>query len=155
MKSAFVQKIISGGQTGADRAALDFAIARGLEHGGFCPKGRRAEDGRIPLCYRLTETESAHYDIRTVANVRDSDATVIFTMNPILEGGSKLTFDVAKKLKKPVLHLHPESLFDVAEELADFLKRHLVRIMNVAGSRASKEPGVGAFVMRVLEKVFV
>lgn len=150
-----VDKIISGGQTGADRAALDFALSHGIAHGGWCPKGRRAEDGKIATHYHLTETDSTFYDARTEANVRDSDATVIFSLAPILEGGSKLTFNVAKKLKKPVLHLHPGLVFEASDELAAFIARYKVHILNVAGSRVSKEPGVGEFVTRVLEKVFV
>ena len=150
-----IDKIISGGQTGVDRAALDFALSRGLAHGGWCPKGRRAEDGPIAAHYCLTETDSIFYDVRTEANVCDSDATVIFSLAPVLEGGSRLTFDVVRKLKKPVLHLHPDLIFDAAEELAAFIVRYRVRVLNVAGPRASKEPGVGAFVMQVLEKVFV
>lgn len=149
-----IVKIISGGQTGADRAALDFALSRGLAHGGWCPKGRRAEDGRIAAHYCLAETDSTFYDARTEANVRDSDATVVFSLAPVLDGGSKLTFDVARKLKKPVLHLHPGLVFDASEELAAFIDRHQICVLNVAGPRASKEPGVGEFVMQVLEKVF-
>ena len=81
-------KIISGGQTGVDRAALDVAIAMGIPHGGWCPKGRRAEDGTIPARYHLAETRSAAYRQRTEWNVRDSEGTVIFTISPVLIGGS-------------------------------------------------------------------
>jgi hypothetical protein len=80
-------KIVSGGQTGADRAALDWAIFHDLPHGGWCPKGRKAEDGVIPDQYQLTETSSASYPQRTQWNVRDSDGTVIFTMTSKLFGG--------------------------------------------------------------------
>ena len=75
-----VEKIVSGGQTGADRAGLDFAIAHGIPHGGWCPKGRKAEDGTIPERYGLSETSRADYLQRTEANVRESDGTVIFTV---------------------------------------------------------------------------
>src|SRR2546423_13574935 len=71
----FKTKIVSGGQTGADRAALDFALAHKIPQGGWCPKGRRAEDGVIEPCYRLVETPSSRYSQRTAWNVRDSDAT--------------------------------------------------------------------------------
>lgn len=82
-------KLLSGAQTGADRAALDWAIFRDVPHGGWCPKGRKAEDGKIPPQYQLTETPSASYLQRTEWNVRDSDGTVIFTVAAGLAGGSK------------------------------------------------------------------
>ena len=86
--------IVSGGQTGADRAALDFAIAHGIEHGGWCPLGRRAEDGPLDAKYRLVETEREGYRARTVRNVRDSDATLILNLGD-LEGGSLETMRIA------------------------------------------------------------
>src|SRR5437764_6276902 len=101
----FVKKIISGGQTGADRAALDFAIAKKILHGGWCPRGRVAEDGTIPCRYHLTETPSADSAQRTEWNVRDSDGTVIFSLAPKLSGGSKKTFECAQQYQKPCLHL--------------------------------------------------
>jgi len=98
-------KIVSGGQTGADRAALDWAIGRGLEHGGWCPRGRRAEDGAVPLQYRLTETPTERWEQRTEWNVRDSDATLIITVSETLTGGSLRTLELARTLGKPYLHL--------------------------------------------------
>ena len=86
-----ITKIVSGGQTGADRAALDWAIEYEIPHGGWCPKGRLAEDGAIPAQYRLQESQSKNYLQRTEWNVRDTDGTVIFTMEPHLSGGSKRT----------------------------------------------------------------
>ena len=97
--------IVSGGQTGADRAALDFAIAHGIAHGGWCPRGRLAEDGPIPSRYQLRETPSRKYAQRTEWNVRDSDATALFTLAPQMQGGTALTPDVAERLGKPWLHL--------------------------------------------------
>src|SRR2546428_7239726 len=99
-----IEKIISGGQTGADRAALDFAIARGIPHGGWCPRGRLAEDGVISDRYQLTETPSANSAQRTEGNVRDSDGTVIFSIGPKLTGGSKQTAEFARQHRKPCLH---------------------------------------------------
>jgi predicted Rossmann-fold nucleotide-binding protein len=95
------KKIVSGGQTGADRAGLDVAIRLGMSHGGWCPAGRRAEGGQIPACYQLTETQSASYVSRTNRNIRDSDATVVFTFEEELSGGSKRTALVALGKKKP------------------------------------------------------
>ena len=100
-----VDRIISGGQTGADRAALDWAIAHGVPHGGWCPKGRKAEDGPIDARYKLVETTSSDYLQRTEWNVRDSDGTVVFSIATMLTGGSKKTVDLARKHRKPVLHL--------------------------------------------------
>lgn len=100
-----VERIISGGQTGADRAALDFAIAHGVPHGGWCPKGRRAEDGGVPDRYALQATPSKEYGQRTEWNVRDAGATVIFTIGPELTGGSELTAECTVKHGKPWLHL--------------------------------------------------
>jgi len=102
-------RIVSGGQTGADRAALDFAIAHGLPHGGWCPQGRKAEDGPIDARYQLQETPSENYSQRTEWNVRDSDGTVVFSLAPALTGGSKKTVDLAGKHHKPCLHLSAQS----------------------------------------------
>lgn len=96
--------IVSGGQTGADRGGLDAAIQSAVPHKGWCPKGRKSEDGGIPAHYLLTETTSADYRVRTEANVKDSDATVIFTRGD-LEGGSLLTAQMARKRTKPWLHV--------------------------------------------------
>src|SRR4051812_1170847 len=104
MKPALA-KIISGGQTGADRAALDFAIARGLAHGGWCPKGRIAEDGIIPHRYGLVETPEADPAQRTEWNVRDADGTVLFSIGETLRGGSEKTERFAIQYHKPWLHL--------------------------------------------------
>lgn len=100
-----IERIISGGQSGADRAALDFAIERGIPHGGWCPRGRKAEDGPIDPRYRLRETPSTGYAQRTLWNVRDSDGTVIFTIADRLKGGSRQTAALARKHCKPCLHL--------------------------------------------------
>lgn len=146
-------KIISGGQTGADRAALDWAILHGVPHGGWCPKGRKAEDGPIAARYALKETSSASYPQRTQRNVRDSGGTVIFTIATKLTGGSKLTADAAKKLGKPWLHLSASS-YSPAADLLEFIAAHNIEVLNVAGTRGSKEPEVGKFVKRVLEVAF-
>jgi hypothetical protein len=101
-----IPKIVSGGQTGADRAALDWALSRSIESGGWCPKGRKAEDGPIPKRYPLIETPSAGYVQRTEWNVRDTGGTVIFSLGPVLTGGSKKTAEFAVKRNKPCLHAH-------------------------------------------------
>jgi hypothetical protein len=148
---ALVEKIISGGQTGADRAALDAAIRLNIPHGGYCPKGRVAEDGRIDPKYQLTEANELNYSVRTELNVVHSDATVIFTLSGILDGGTKETADLAKKHHKPLLRIKGVDE-DPAAELRYFIGKHEVKVLNVAGPRASKEPGVAAFVERVLSE---
>src|SRR5262249_55360364 len=131
-------KVVSGGQTGADRAALDWAIAGGLPHGGWCPRGRRAEDGRIAPRYRLTETPSDDYLQRTEWNVRDADGTVILSLSATLTGGSKKTAEFAEALGKPWLHLARDGNDDDAgAHLGRFVEAHGIRILNVAGPRAS------------------
>src|ERR1700676_4993210 len=101
-----LRTIISGGQTGADRAGLDFAIHAGLEHGGYVPRGRKAEDGRIDERYNLVELSTITYPARTRRNIEESDGTVIFSLERLLSGGTKLTWEHANKLCKPVLHIY-------------------------------------------------
>ncbi|HTX64508.1 MAG TPA: putative molybdenum carrier protein [Opitutaceae bacterium] len=145
-----IAKLVSGGQTGADRAALEFALAHDLPHGGWCPRGRRAEDGPLPDRYRLRETPSDNYAQRTEWNVRDSDGTVTFSLAPGIGGGSALTAECAKRLGKPWLHLTPTDP-EPDQMLRDFVSTHRIARLNVAGPRASEEPGVGDFVRAVLE----
>ena len=150
-----ISKIISGGQTGADRAALDWAIANDIPHGGWCPKGRLAEDGVIDAKYNLRETPETEYIQRTEWNVRDSDATVIFSISPILTGGTLATEELATAHRKPCLHIsEAQSISTNAEELQLFLVEHNVGILNVAGPRASNEPEIRAFVTDILDSAF-
>jgi Circularly permutated YpsA SLOG family len=148
-----IPTIISGGQTGADRAALDWALSQNVPCGGWCPKGRKAEDGPIHESYPLRESTSASYLQRTEWNVRDSDGTVLFSLSPSLSGGSKRTVDFAKKHQKPWLHIHAGQT-DCEKRLRSFLADNAILILNVAGPRKSKEPGVEMFVMQTLERAF-
>ena len=149
MKSAL--KIVAGGQTGVDRAALEWALANDVPHGGWCPKGRKAEDGVIPLQFQLRETGSDNYSIRTRRNVRDSGGTVIFSESAELTGGTKETAEFAKAIGKPLLHLLSSAeINESATQLNSFLKEHGIVVLNVAGPRASEEPEVGQFVKAVL-----
>jgi hypothetical protein len=143
-------KIVSGGQTGADRAGLDWAIAVGIPHGGWCPMGRKAEDGVIPGRYHLTQTNSTDYLTRTRWNVRDSDATVIFTLKPTLSGGSLRTAEYALKKGKPLLHIHKST---DPSALPPWLTNHLIQTLNIAGSRESSEPGIYEFTLEILMPV--
>jgi len=151
VQSVVLQKIISGGQTGTDRAALDWAIAGGIPHGGWCPQGRLAEDGAIPTRYSLTETPSPDYVQRTEWNVRDSDGTVVFSVAAMLAGGSERTVEFAEQHGKPCIHLSQERDGGrAAALLREFLGRHEIKILNVAGPRQSQEPGVAGFTREVL-----
>jgi len=147
-------RIVSGGQTGVDRAALDVALELGLEHGGWCPRGRLAEDGEIPTRYGLRETASAEYRVRTEQNVVDSDGTLILTVGEP-GGGTALTVTFCRKHGRPCLVLDLEALpDDPAETLARWLGEHRIATLNVAGPRESGAPGIGAraagFLRRVL-----
>ena len=119
--------IISGGQTGADRAALDAAIKHKITHGGYCPKGRLAENGKIADKYKLTETKSADYEQRTKKNVRESDATVIFSIAPELSGGTLNTQKYALKKNKPLLVLNKDSP-DPVTQLNNFISKYKIRL---------------------------
>lgn len=145
--------IVSGGQTGADRAALDFAMVHDIPYDGWCPRDRRAEDGPIPECYQLRETTSAHYPQRTRWNVRDTDVTILLTLSATLRGGTALTAQLAERLGKPWLHLcrdGGESWQALGQRLGQFVRQHQARRINIAGPRASHAPQIGPFVQHVL-----
>ncbi len=140
--ASFPRKIVSGGQTGVDRAALDVAMALSIPCGGWCPKGRLAEDGVIPARYPLSETDSADYDLRTRLNVRDSDATLILNPGP-LDGGTLRTVELARGTAKPHLVADLDGA-PAPDDVAAWLGRTRPRVLNVAGPRESKRPGVHA-----------
>jgi hypothetical protein len=150
-----VKKLISGGQTGADRAALDFARSAGFGIGGFIPLGRRAEDGIIPNEYSpLVETDSADPSVRTRLNVAHSDATIILTHGP-LSGGSKLTYDAALEMGKPVLHIDLRQNMDESASAARaWLATGDNRTINIAGPRLSEDPLIYDEVIDLLKRVF-
>ena len=151
-----IKKIISGGQTGADRAAFDLARKLNIPHGGWCPAGRLAEDGTIEDAYRLTETPSADPTQRTEWNVRDSDGTVILSISPKLTGGSAKTEIFARQHEKPCLHLSRERDGQRAIQLLSrFLSDNKIQILNVAGPRRSEEPQAAEFVSQTLEAVLL
>jgi hypothetical protein len=149
-----VRQIVSGGQTGVDRAALDWAIEHGVPHGGWCPQGRRAEDGEIGPQYLLKETPLAQYVQRTEWNVRDSDGTVLVTLDNRLSGGTRQTLQFARRHKKPCLHLaRTVPMERTVTALRTFIRDHGIKTLNFAGSRDSDEPGVGEFVRAILDHV--
>ena len=148
-------KIVSGGQTGVDRAALDAAISLGIPHGGWCPRGRLAEDGRIPKRYRLRETGAADYSVRTERNVLDSDATLIVCRGRP-SGGTKLTGDFARQHARPCMVVNLDNPPPVGE-VARWLSAHKVEVLNIAGPRESQSPGIAEtaerFIARLLQQV--
>jgi hypothetical protein len=168
-------KILSGGQTGVDRAALDVALELGIPCGGWCPRGRRAEDGRIPDRYPLRETPWSGYPQRTRWNVRDSDGTLILVMGqaapsrssgpnsisrdapPVLtagpaDRGTALTVRLAERMRKP--HLRVDLTAEPsAAAVREWAGAHGVRVLNVAGPRESSTPGIGERARRFLREV--
>lgn len=148
-----LETIVSGGQTGVDRAALDAAISVGMPISGWCPRGRRSEDGQIPEQYALKETVSRNYAVRTEWNIRDSDGTLIIAMKT-LTGGTRLTWQLAKKHGKPchVVHLREssgEELFSDQNStterccaVVEWIRKNRIRVLNVAGPRASSHPEI-------------
>jgi hypothetical protein len=148
-----IERIFSGGQTGADRGGLDAAIDLGIEHGGWCPKGRLAEDGAVPGRYRLRETATAEYAERTRRNVEEADATAIFTRGAPT-GGSALTAEFARRAGKPLLaiDLSRATPAEAAAALRRFVEEHAARTLNVAGSRESFAPGIAEEVRAIVRK---
>lgn len=150
-----LRTIVSGGQTGADRAALDAALACGLAIGGWVPKGRLAEDGPVPARYAgLRETDSEDTAVRTRLNVRDSDATLVVSRGP-LTGGSLRTADESVRAGRPLLHLDLARLEPAAAagRLVEWLAAVRPVVLNVAGPRASEDPAIGAAVAALLRAV--
>lgn len=149
-----IKKIISGGQTGADRAALDAAIEMGVPHGGWVPLGRMTEKGRLPKRYNVREINAIDYDQRTELNVLDSDGTLLFSKGP-LKGGSALTKKLARKHLKPCLHVDIDSitLYRAVEIIKSWLDVRKIEILNVAGPRESEAPLIYDHVMDILKSV--
>lgn len=144
-------KIISGGQTGVDRAALDVAWELGLEHGGWCPKGRLAEDGPIGGKYLLTETPKKEYAQRTTWNVRDSDGTLIIIAGKP-SGGTAYTTETAESLNKSHCVVDPDR-DGASGDVREWIRRENVTVLNIAGPRESTLPGSYESAKRLLREV--
>lgn len=149
----YIEKIISGGQTGVDRAALDVAMELGISCGGWCPKGRKAEDGPIDARYPLQETSSSNYSVRTGKNVRESDGTLILTKGRP-RTGTALTIRIAQKHDKPYFVTNPFVKKDL-RTLKRWLEFNHIRILNVAGPRESDLPGIYEKTIRFLKDFFM
>lgn len=150
---ASLARVVSGGQTGADRAALDWALRHGVEYGGWCPRGGIAEDGPglLGVYPALQETPTEDPDVRTAWNVRDSDATLVLVLPGTRPtGGSALTVREAERLGRP----HLVAATDARAEVAAWLARLPTgTVLNVAGPRESTAPGIGAAVTTLLESL--
>jgi hypothetical protein len=150
-----VKKIISGGQTGVDRAALDFAIKFDIPHGGWITKGRIAEDGILDDRYKLQEIPEPSYPRRTLKNILESDGTLIISQGP-LTGGSDYTRKMAISRNKPIFHidLNQVNAFRAAENIRNWIFDNKIEILNVAGPRKSKDPDIYKNVLNILEAAF-
>lgn len=160
-----IAKIISGGQTGADRGGLDAAIECAVPHGGWCPKGRKSEDGVIPAGYELVETKSTAYPVRTEANIVDAHCTVVFTFGKPT-GGSMKTVELAEKHHRSCLSVDLAVMSNeaAASEVLEWLSPGGLTmpglvvpppnpVLNVAGSRESKAPGIQQRVRDIMRMV--
>jgi hypothetical protein len=150
-----ITKIVSGGQTGADRAALDFAIQHSIPHGGWIPKGRLTEEGPLSDHYRLREMETRNYSKRTEQNVIDSDGTLILSHGK-LSGGSALTRQFAKKHQRTWLHIDFDnsSMEEAAEQIKKWIEENKIKTLNVAGPRTSKDSRIYRKTLELLEITF-
>lgn len=156
--------IISGGQTGADRGGLDFAIQSGIKHGGWCPFGRIAEDKVIPPRYLLTETKTTLYPARTRMNIKDSDATLIFSSN-INSKGTMLTTRFCIECQKPyytvimnsktINSLKNSEIKSIRKDILLWLHKHNPEILNIAGTRESHCPGIAKIVAKILRNILI
>jgi putative molybdenum carrier protein len=145
-------RIVSGGQTGVDRAALDVALALGIPCGGWVPRGRRAEDGPLPEHYPMREAQGRTYGERTRLNVRDSCGTLILARGEPT-GGTALTLACARRLGRPVMRVDLADAPDPAAVRA-WIARHRIAILNVAGPRESTAPGISVQARAFLDRLF-
>jgi hypothetical protein len=147
------EQIISGGQTGADRGGLEAAIALGLLHGGWVPKGRRAEDGMVPARYQLRETASVDYVTRTLQNIAEANGTLVFSFDRKTAGpGTRLTIESALRMRRPCffVELHASTKLQVVTAVRSWLRARKPRVLNVAGSRESTCPRIEREVKELL-----
>ena len=150
-----IKRIVSGGQTGVDRAALDVAIKLGIAHGGWIPHGRLTESGPLPQKYHLKETSSSQYSVRTEKNVVDADGTLIISHGP-LTGGTEYTREMVIKHNRPwlLIDLDRTAAFHAAAAINNWILEKKIEILNVAGPRASQDPAIYQDTMNILESVY-
>lgn len=143
--------IISGSQTGVERAALDWAIKNELPHGGWCPAGLLSAAEPVDPCYKLKETETDKLLESVENNVRDADGTIVFTIAPKAAGPAQKAVSFSKKQKKPVVHLH-RGILGVSEKIVAFLDKYYIRRLHISGSQEDVEAGIGEWMTSELEK---
>jgi hypothetical protein len=150
-----IKRIVSGGQTGVDRAALDVAIKLGIAHGGWVPRGRLTENGPLPQKYHLKETSSSRYSARTEKNVVDTDGTLILS-HGALTGGTEYTRQMAIQHGRPWLHIDlvQTAAFHAATTIDHWIRQKKIEILNVAGARASEDPAIYTDTLKILESVY-
>ncbi len=149
-----IRKIISGGQTGADRAALDTAMYMQIPHGGWIAKGRKTEDGMLPEKYKLQEMPTEKNEERTEKNVIESDGTLIFSHGKLM-GGSQYTLQCAEKHNRPRLHMDMDrtNAFQAVQSISEWIQQNHIEVLNVAGPRQSEDPGIYKSVCDIMEVV--
>jgi hypothetical protein len=150
-----IKRIVSGGQTGVDRAALDVAIKLGIAHGGWIPRGRLTENGPLPKKYHLKETSSSRYAVRTEKNVVDTDGTLILSHGE-LTGGTEYTREMAIRHGRPWLHIDlvQTAAFHAATAINHWIQEKRIEILNVAGARTSEDPAIYSDTLKILESVY-
>jgi tetratricopeptide (TPR) repeat protein len=154
-RTVLVEKLVAGGLRGAECAALDFAVAHGIDHTGWAAKPRSGEERGVQEQYSLTATESAGWQERTDLNVRYSDATVVFTLGPEMAGAAARAVEAAAQMHKPCLRLQREGLEgDPVAQFLTFLEKHQVHSLNITGSTATREPPITDFVAVTLAQAF-
>lgn len=144
--------ILSGGQTGVDRAALDFAFSNKIQCGGWCPNGRKAEDGIIPIIYPLKETLTSDYSERTQKNIEESDGTLII-LDHTMDQGTALTKKLCTSLDKPNLIIQIDEP-SAKTKITEWMKANKISILNIAGPRESSDPGIYMKTLRYLAYLF-
>lgn len=151
-----IKKIVSGGQTGVDRAALDAAIELHIPHGGWCPKGRLSEAGIIPAKYLLEETATSEYSERTKLNIKDSDATLVVLPDKVtkITDGTILTIDGARKTKKPHMIVYSSEAIDV-DSIIKWIAENKIKVLNIAGPRESQSPSIYDLSLTFLKEMFI
>jgi hypothetical protein len=151
-----ISKIISGGQTGADQAALDVAIELGIPHDGWIPKGRKTERGRLPDKYQLKEMPTDSYPKRTEQNVKDSDGTLVISYGE-MTGGTEYTVKMAREHNKPWVHVNLNRLSGEAavQLVRAWINGNEIKVLNVAGPRASKDPRIYSAAKKILKVVLI
>ena len=150
-----IQKIISGGQTGAARAALDVALKLGIEYGGWIPRGRLTEDGPLPGMYRLEEMPTSSYTKRTRQNILDSDGTLILSHGALADGAA-MARQTLRKCKRPWLHvdLHETAAFQAALDISDWVEDNRIAVLHVTGPRAGTDSDIYKNTLAILESAY-